>query len=184
VNQATLQDRVLQAIAEQILVPENIAQVAERAVDLAEEAVDTQADAERLAELDRQTANLVRLAPDVGHFRAQAQLLVELEREAEALRARVAVRRPFDRATAHAKAEATVSDLRGLINGSAEEMRSALARLLGDDRIVVEPDQEGFRLSGTAVLDLDARTPSSGPGMECRNSVVAGVGFEPTTFGL
>jgi hypothetical protein len=129
-----------------ILVPEVVARVAERAVEIAESAVNAQADADRLAELDRQSANLVRLAADVGHSRAQAQLLVELEREADALRARVAQRRPFDRAAARAQAEAAVSDLRGLMNGSVEEMRSALRRLIGDERIVVEPTR---RASGS-----------------------------------
>ena len=162
-----------------------MAYVAEQAVSIALNAVSTDADEGRLAELERQSENLIRLAAEVGHLSVHTKVLAELEREAQQIRSRLAVQRPLDRDVARARAEALVAALRELLNGPADEVRHAIGKLLGGERIAVQADPEaGFRISGTAVLDLEAKTPSPLWGAGRRSSVVAGVGFEPTTFGL
>ena len=85
----------------------------------------------------------------------------------------------------------TVSDLRTALNHPdyREEAASLLRQLI--DKIVVHPTNEGLALDITgdlaAMLMLSAKTqngPTKGPINEIAIPLVAGVGFEPTTFRL
>jgi hypothetical protein len=66
-----------------------------------------------------------------------------------------------------------VQDLRSLIEGG--DGRAVLKRLLGNERLRVRPDAErGFAVEGEVSWLIGA----------CWDSLVAGTGFEPVTFGL
>ena len=83
--------------------------------------------------------------------------------------------------------------LRGLIEVIAEGLR-ALKILRGlVERVVLHPGEKGFELIGeiTAIVNLGAHEEAAGPkgaavpeAYGCSVEVVAGVGFEPTTFRL
>ncbi len=190
VRRDEIEGRVLGAIESQVLVPEVVARVVERALEHTRERlrVGTDDDAGRLAELDRRIAALVDLAEAGGNVRELAARLGALRRERDALAlTRTPGERPqgVDFARLRARAVELVSDLRGLLDGSPADARRLLFALFGESRLRVRPDPtRGYVIEGTAMLPLDAEAPGSPEGTGRLLQSVAGAGFEPATFGL
>ena len=173
-----LETRILDAVESQVLIPENVAYVAERALELVRQRVartDPAADRARLEEIADELANLVRLAAKVGHLDAHARVLHELEAEKLEIEGRLSLTpEPLDLASVRREIEVMVRDLRSLLEGG--DGRAVLKRLLGSERLRVRPDDErGFAVEGELSWIV---------GTACGDSVVAGTGFEPVTFGL
>jgi hypothetical protein len=80
---------------------------------------------------------------------------------------------PIDLVAVRREIDVMVRDLRGLLEGGAG--REVLKRLLGEERLRIRPDPE----RESAVEGEFAWLVGT-----CRDSVVAGTGFEPVTFGL
>lgn len=154
-----LHGRVLGALADQVLAPENVAMLVAGALEEAKRDADPARDRARLRDLQTQKLNMVqalKLAPNV------AELAVELKRvqeEEDTVRARVqAARARYDEERLEGVLLAQVRQLRQLLEGSPDETRAVLRLLLGDDRLRVRPDPDrGFAVEGLARLTLNTR---------------------------
>ena len=195
VSRGDLETRILGAIRNEVLTPERARFVVEEAVAIVQRELATvdevnDADGARLAEVNTELRNLIRLAAKLGDLDEHAQLVAELRAERAAIERRLA-RSPseepaFDPDELVALAEEGFADLRATLQGSPVHARAALGSLLGDRRMRVGPDSErGFRVEGLFEWSPEVRVP--GPLQERTGrlaSVVAGEGFEPPTSGL
>jgi hypothetical protein len=159
-----LEERVLGAIREQILVPEIIAVATQRVLEKVAKGLrreDPAASRKRLAQIEKELANLVRLAACTGEVEEVAASISGLERERARIRAALAAKPAIpsmDRL--RAIAEARVREIRGALEGHEEERRAALRALLAGDRLRVGPDPErGYRVDG--MLAVGATVPPS-----------------------
>jgi hypothetical protein len=115
---------------DRILQPENVLYVMERAARRLRERLEGQGDEtaglwERLAEIEREFENLVRLAAKVGDLDAHAKVLGELLAERAALEARL-------RSSARRRrVELDEAWLRDLVEESVADLRSAYGRRAG-----------------------------------------------------
>lgn len=169
-----LEERVLRALREQVLVTDVVAHATSVALEELHRKLenrDEEADLRRLEELDRQVANLVgALGLVEANVPELAEELARVQRERDGVRARLAALPP----------RLTVEDLRPAIEEALCELRDVLAgpegrqalrALLGGERLKVAPDGErGFRIGGVVRVGPDV--------------LVAGGGFEPPTSGL
>lgn len=180
-----LESRILGAVESQVLIPENVAYVAEQALEMVRARTDRRdptQDRARLEAIAEELVNLMRLAAKVGHLDAHAQVLRELEAEKAELETRLAgTTEPLDLAEMRREIEVMVGDLRSVLADRGG--REVLKRLLGGGRLRVRADSErGFAVEGEFSWLLAA-----GPGRcqeGCCVSMVAGTGFEPVTSGL
>ncbi|MCA9532210.1 MAG: recombinase zinc beta ribbon domain-containing protein [Myxococcales bacterium] len=152
----------------------------------------------RRARLRTEHANLLA---GIREGRAVATLVAELERTEERLRvtdqditaaeARAGEAAPLPDADAFLRA---MLDLRTLLAQEGAEARQVLALLFPGEKLAVSitPDKhvtvrgELFPL-GLTIKKQSKKAPTSGRSLSagtCRPEVVAGAGFEPTTFGL
>jgi hypothetical protein len=169
------------AIRDRILVPENIAYAAERALKRFAEGIrraDPQAIQKRLDEIEDKVENLVRLAAKTGNIDAAARHYAELEAEREELRAKLAFVPPaIDWDLLRAMAEERVLEIRWAFEASDEHRRAALRGLLAGRRLQVGPHRERlFRVDGLREVGLE-RPPARVSGRGDR--VVAGWALQP-----
>lgn len=164
---AALEARVLGALRSEILVPENVAYMAHRALEEVR-AARAPADADRsaLLDLDRQVARLVEavaLADDVPELVAR---LRETRARRDALRARLEgaeLDLADDELTALVMDE--IAGVEAALAGEPEECRRGLRHLLGDRRLRVLADADrGFRVEGALRLRLEVGNPPEAHG--------------------
>ncbi len=186
VPMAELDDLVLGAFVEQVLGDAVVDAIVERAVAVVRGRLAGRGGAADLADVDARIAKLVRVAETAGDVDELGTRLAALRAERDALRARLGAGAPaLDERRLRARARARVADLRGGLSASPEGARRVLYALLGEGKLRVSPDAErGYRVEGTALLDLDTTAPGSANGTGRREWSVAGAGFEPATFGL
>ena len=139
----------------------------------------------RLSELVHEIKRLVDAIIKVGASDELAARLRQLEQEKLVLEALVHAQRPVpldvDRMVRDTMKECdqVVATLEDALESDIEPARQALSTLLG--RITLTVDE-----SGAIWADLENKTAQTpvGAGLLASLSVVAGAGFEPTTFGL
>lgn len=148
-----LEVRVIGAVRDRILTPENV----RRAIDLALAMVrrelgrdDGEADQRRLAEIEEEIERVARLAARVGNVDAVARVIADLEAERKVIaeRRRLAPIE-IDDAQLRRRAERWASDARATLAGSPKECRSGFEALLGGRRmsVLADPEQR-FRVEG------------------------------------
>ena len=189
VSRVALEDRILGAVRERILVPENVLYVVESALERVRNqltAYDPERDRRRLAQLEVQIERAVDLAIETGGLAAAKRKLQALENERVEVESRLATQpRVPDLASLRPMIEAKVDELRTTLLGAPLQARRGFSALLGDRRMVVHADAErGFRVEGLFRWSLEnehaRRLQTSGR----LDKVVAGEGFEPPTSGL
>jgi hypothetical protein len=141
----------------------------------------------RLKQNERETANLVATLAAAGPVPAIVEQLKTLERARAALAAaRDAVEAVS--ATAPWPSDAQIIErvfARIRSKTDATEIRELLKALLRDSKIECTPRRGNYLLRWTVKgLDLIAKHPDQPKADQGVYRVVAGAGFEPTTFGL
>jgi site-specific DNA recombinase len=137
----------------------------------------------QLAETNAQIVRLVEGIKTVGMSAALSTALVEAERAKEEISRRLtAARQPqldTERAVRKAVADyiANVAQLEAALNADVDLAREALRQLLGRIPIIVDVD-------GTVWAEPENKTARTPCGDGLSLNLVAGAGFEPTTFGL
>jgi len=167
VARLALEERVLGAVRDRILVPDVVLYAAKRAVKLVLEEMrrgDPKADQARIREIDQELANLARFAARTGQVDAAADLFEELRAE----RAKIASRLEeaacdFDPELVQAVVLERVTQMRAAFDGSDADRRSAFRALLGGRRMTVasHPDR-GFQVEGLFELPLEAERVAGG----------------------
>lgn len=149
-----LENRVLDAVRDRILTPENVRIVVEAALEIVRREVngrDGKAARQRLVRVETEIGNAARLAAHVGDVDAVARVIAELECERCQLVKTLADCDPmaFDDGALIRAAERWAADLRATLEGSPEECRRAFTALLGGRRMRVLADSErAFRVEG------------------------------------
>jgi len=156
--------RVLAAIREQVLTPENVvysvelalAEIAKARAAADPVALRKELDAfmvERNALIDAHIKGLTDPRESEPRLRAQLERKHEMERRPAAAEAEVT---PFDPVALHPLVEAVIHNVHAALTGDATGRREALRALLGPDRLRVYPDREkGFRLEGALRVRLE-----------------------------
>jgi len=177
---AAAEARVLHAIREQILTPENVEYAAERALaEIAKSraasdpaAIRKEFDAfmvERNALIDAHIKGLTDPAESEPRLKAQLERKHELERRLATAETETT---PFDPVALRPVIETALLEIHTALAGDDTARRDALRALLGPDRLRVYPDAEkGFRLEGALRVRLE---PSARAGAERRAKQVAG----------
>ncbi len=196
VHRTDLEDRILGAIRETVLTPENVLYTVDRALEKVRrqlaEPTELTTDRARLAEIDAELENLVGLVGKLGDLDAYARVIERLRDEKREIENRLhADVTPIEASPQRLRQLVTerVLDLRKTFEGESQGIRAALQELLRGRRLRVSPDAErGFRVEGLFEWLLQARPPTKAARPHWENgrlaTVVAGVGFEPTTSGL
>ena len=171
-RRAVLEERLLRAIEEQILSPENVAYLARKVSDALQRANSRGTSARRaleteLREAEREAENIKQA---VRHGKATAtllEMLEETEAKIQRLRADLSTE---PRAKAAVRAlpslvEDYLRDLRSVLRRDTERARAMLARLLGE--IVLRPDGQGLvaELRGNVVAAVGFETAGAGRGI-------------------
>ncbi len=185
-----LEGRVLRALHEDVLSTEVLAYTIEQALERLHEGLrpaDLEAQRRRLAQVERELENLVRLAAKLGDLEAHAQVLAEHRAERDELLRRLRAAPPplaIEPGDLRAALEEAARDLRKPLAAAPGEMRTALFALLAGRRMRVHGEVErGYRVEGVFSLALETgNARGDGPGRF--GCVVAGGGFEPPTSGL
>jgi site-specific DNA recombinase len=139
-----------------------------------------------LADLDKEASNLAGTIAAAGPLPAIVERLTMVERRRSALKAELQ-RLSYDAPVLPHPAEFAkrVASFKGLRTAPAALAREFAAKQLENGRVDCQPDSTGYRLSWAinAWSMLDSKNPGSVelPGYAV---LVAGAGFEPTTFGL
>ena len=140
------------------------------------------ADQVRLAELESEIKRLVDAVVQVGISEALSVRLRDAEAEKQTLQA--ASREPHRRVNIEETVRAVMQNSREVVTAmetalksDIERARASLRQLLG--RITISVDSDG-----TVWADLENKTARTPLGDGLSLNVVAGAGFEPTTFGL
>ena len=188
VARTDLEDRVLGAVRERILTPENLTYAVEKALDIVGEKLATRdlgADRKRLLEIEAQLDRAARLAVKTGGIEAATRIIGELDAERVKIERRLANDSPApEMNTLRQVIEDRCQEMATAFEASPAEGRAALLALLGDRRIQVGTDAErGFSVEGIFELSLIHEPPRSNHASEGA-CVVAGEGFEPPTSGL
>jgi hypothetical protein len=177
-----LEDRVLGAVTQRVLTPENVQYAAEQAVGLAlrelsDGARPAPAETARLAEIEEEVATLRRVAERRGNAPQVARLIADLEHERRELAACLAASQPLvvDASRLRAMAERWAADLRATLEASVDDCRRAFESLLGGRRMMVYADAgRGFRVEGLFDVPWMQNAPLGGA-LARGASVVAGV---------
>ena len=171
---AEVEARVLAAIRETVLTPENLAYAAERTLEeisRARQALDPAALRYELEAFTVQREQLIdfALAGAMEKTEATARLKASLERKRE-LERRLAEAEAqpaaFDPVAMRPVIEATLTEIHAALAGDPTERREALRALLGAERLRIYPHAEkGFHLEGTLRVRIeDAPHPLSSGG--------------------
>ena len=161
-REAELNERVVNAVLDQVLSPENVEYLLERTVEelerLASRAHDAGRLEERLDQLEHEISNLVDLAAELGDTKRTAEKIRTLEAEADELKRALAATR-VARGDLRQAAEAALGELRPALLENTEQARLALRQLFGDERLLVYPDG---RVEGSARLPVVLREVGAG----------------------
>jgi hypothetical protein len=158
--------RVLTAIENVVMTPENVAYAAEQALAsilVARAAADPKklkGELDRLqVERDPGLDAYMKGIGDPAELEARLKASLERKRELQRRLAEAEASHP-DLELLRPTIEAAIRDLRGALAGDTEARRDALRALLGAERLRVYPDAEkGFRLEGAVRLRLEAPAP-------------------------
>ncbi len=189
VPRGEIEERVVGALQDRVLTPENVSYAVHRALEIVERRLCTNADRgsleARLAEIEREEENIVRLVAKLGHLGANEHVLNELAEERRKLAFSLAqADLKVDRAMLEVQIKDRLNHLDDALHDSPERGRSALRSLLRKRRLRVGKDPvRGFRIDGQLEFGVDLALVAS-PAVSQRATVVAGTGFEPATFGL
>jgi site-specific DNA recombinase len=170
VDRVELEERVLTALRDHVLTPENVAYAVDRAVALVAGAcaspIDHVDDRRRLAEIAAESENATRLAVRTGNIEPVLTVLGELRAEREEIEQRLATAPiALDPESLRPRAEAMVREIRQrTAEGDVDTRRRALRSLI-EKRLRVSPDPaRGFRVEGVLAVELGvsplARQPS------------------------
>jgi hypothetical protein len=169
VDRVELEERVLTALRDHVLTPENVAYAVEQAMELLRQRVkpaDHAKARKRLEEIEAESRNATRLAAKTGKIDAVVSILEELRQEREEIERRLAAAPIIvDLERLRPRAEAMVREIRQrTADGDVDTRRRALRSLI-EGRLRVSPDpSRGFCVDGLVVLDLGgdslARCPS------------------------
>jgi hypothetical protein len=182
IARADFEDRIIDALRDPVLTPENIQFTIDRALEIIEDRLadsgPVEADRKRLVEIEGELENLIGMAAKLGDLAEYARVIERLCAEKREVMLRLQSREPPPQVSPRAlKARITewVADLRAVFDRKQEDMRAALEELLAGSRLKVWPDAErGFRVEG--MLELRPKTKAARPHMETGRlaSVVAG----------
>ncbi len=178
---------VIETLLAEILTPERLQQVAERAVEMAR--AEREATPKHRAELDRQLREadkaLERLTDAVASGGGDVPALVEAMKDKDAQRSAIASRLSvldtppvaFD-AQLEAKLTKAVEEWRTILGGQVPLARQIVSKLLTEKIIFAPEDRDGrrgfrFQATGTVEKLLAGRVPGRFP------AVVSPTGFEP-----
>jgi site-specific DNA recombinase len=167
VARLALEERVLGAVRERILVPDVVLYAAEQAVALVLAEIrraDPRADRARLREIDQELANLARFAAKTGQVDTAAELYGELHGERAQIAARIGdVASDFDLGVVREVVLERVTQMRAAFDGSDADRRGAFRALLGDRRMSVAPHPDrGFQVEGLFELPLEPERVAGG----------------------
>jgi site-specific DNA recombinase len=190
VQQPLLEDGLLDGIRRELLSPEAIEEFRRRvARRLTEQSRKPEGQSERLAEIEREVENLIdaiargvlRTSPALAGRLAQAEAEKAALLEANVPPPLAKAERLLPRVVDGYRE--LVADLPNALKRDPGRARASIRRLLGG-QITIEVDAEEARFitqkGRTEAAFLRAVGVNSGP----QTTLVAGVGFEPTTFGL
>lgn len=145
----------------------------------------------RKGELDREIQNLGAAIAEHGHSPHLLQQLAVRESEASAITDRLLSATPgsIDARLGEIRefVEKGISDLRGLLNRDVMLAKAALRKHLDELRMIpTESDEAWYYVAEGAwnLLGADSGVDRMRQPSGWRIRMVAGVGFEPTTFGL
>ena len=194
-----LEDRVLRGLKERLMVPDLVAVFidafnAEMRNLAASAEAESLAVKRRLAEIDRRIDAIVRAIEDGGYTPALKARLTALEQEKAQAQTRLRTAKPAPVLRLHTKLpelyRSKIERLAESLNApdTVTEAGEIMRGLI--DRIVLTPMGDALRAELHGDLAVIARFAETGNGKtesaddSARLSVVAGVGFEPTTFRL
>jgi DNA invertase Pin-like site-specific DNA recombinase len=170
VPRAAVEERVLGAIRDRVLTPENVAYATRKAMEILRERVrpthGQHAGQMRLREIEVEIQNAIRLAARLGNVEEVSRFIGDLEQERDAIRPKLSVE-PIvvDLDAMKPVIEERVSDLHATLSAEPEKGRAALLALLGDRRIKVSADAElDFRVEGVLELSLETKAAQPPPG--------------------
>jgi site-specific DNA recombinase len=202
IRRAELEERVLSGLSKRMMAPQLVAAfVDEFNAELRRLAGNTEAERagaqHELANVERKIAGIVKAIEDGAYNPSLKERLTVLEKEKEAASVRLVMTRPEPVVRLYpglpALYEKKVENLAAALNdpGTAAEAGEIIRTLI--DRIVLTPTDgvlkaELFGDLATIVRFAEARkrtnSSAGSTGEPALLSVVAGVGFEPTTFRL
>jgi site-specific DNA recombinase len=194
VTSTEIESRVLAALRTHLLQPDVIAAAVEAYRNerrwLSRETANARSSAERqVAEVRRKIARLVQEIESGRGSKSVSERLVELEAEQEALESRLAIVSAPDLVELHPHAaeryRQKVEDIQTALSdgdAAASEAVALVRELIRRVRVVPAPRGEpvGLEIAG----DLATLLTVNEKGTSSIASLVAGVGFEPTTFRL
>ncbi len=162
-----LEERVLGAVRDRILVPELVLYAAERAMELVAAEIrrdDPSADRARLREIDQELANLARFAAKTGRVDAAAELYRELQIERAQILPRLGETDcDFDPELVRSVVLERVKQMQVAFDGSDADRRGAFRALLGNRRMTVAAHPErGFQVEGLFELSLETERVAAG----------------------
>ena len=167
VARLTLEERVLGAVRDRILVPQVVLYATERAMELVAAEIrrdDPGADRARLREIDHELAKFARFAAKTCRVDAAA----ELYREPQVERAQIAERLGetdchFDPELVRTVVLERVKQMQVAFAGSDADRRATFRALLGNRRMPVAPHPEhGFQVEGLFELSLETERVAAG----------------------
>jgi site-specific DNA recombinase len=126
----------------------------------------------RIRDVKAETVRLVAAIASIGHSEALITSLKEKERELRQLESRMEDRKQYTEEEVEAFVSAQIKDITAVLRKNAAAAKDKLAAHI--DEIRMQPIPEGFYVA-------EGRWDLLGSG---GLQMVAGVGFEPTTFGL
>jgi hypothetical protein len=160
-----IERRLLAEIQEQVLRPEVVDYVV---TALRKPGAENNYDAgKRLASIEQELGRLAEAVAVSGPTPALLTAMKQREQERHTLSLRKPIAAPRD---VRAEALKQLSDIGGMLNKDTVRARAELARHTGP--VVLIPKDKGYEVEGIWSL------------LQNSGELVAGVGFEPTTFGL
>jgi site-specific DNA recombinase len=151
IRREALEDRILGTIRDRVLILEHLALAVQHALKRVADGLRLEnpaASRARLAEIERELANLVRFAAKTGKTEEATELYAELDAERARIRERLASAAPMiDPERLCRVGEKRVIEIRGALGWSPEHRRRVLRELLGGRRLAIGSDPDrGFRV--------------------------------------
>jgi site-specific DNA recombinase len=143
----------------------------------------------RLGEVEKAINAIVDAIAERQSSRALTQRLADLERERDAIEATIKEAAPPPialRPDAIRSYREKVKDLKAALNAADEENRTMAYEAIREliDQVVIRPDGAYKPVEIDIYGRIQSLSPKNETGLESMGVVVAGVGFEPTTFRL